>query len=119
MKYNSHCKCGKKLDVPIWKYCFDCSIKRNKEYQKKYREKMKKNKAKDTKKERIRQYQKEYYSKHRLRNKKYRDDKKKYYEIDKNNIKYYIVDEQYNIIGYKLHDNGMTNTKEEFLKSAS
>lgn len=68
---------------------------------------------------------KEYQRQYHLKNKPDksermgRDNKKRHYEIDKNDIKYYIVDEQYNIIGYKLHDNGMTNSKQEFLKSAS
>jgi hypothetical protein len=98
MKYNTHCKCGKKLAVPIWKLCDDCCKKNNKAYQKKYQ--------KEYRKTRIKEYQKEYYAQYRLRNKKYRDDKKKYYDIDKNDIKYYITDElDGSIIGYKLIDN--------------
>lgn len=29
--YNTHCKCGRRLDVPIWKTCNECDKKKSHE----------------------------------------------------------------------------------------
>ena len=73
----------------------DCILK-NREKRKAEFNKKRKNDPK------FKAYQKEYYAKFRLRNKVYRDEKKKYHEVDEKDIKYYITDECGYIIGYKL-----------------